>query len=345
MNGRHYVQISNKLVDYQLTLDRKITVITGDSGIGKTSMIKNLRRGISGGSSTKLNCTAGCDVISGSNWYRDISNRSGYILFFDESALFVRTGEFVSLMRQSDNYFVLVNRSRISSIPYSMDAVFTISTTGRKSVLAPLYPKSTGNFTPTFIITEDGRTGYSFFLKVCNDNHQVCYAARGKSKIKETLQHLQLSGEKILLFVDASAFGPEAASVLEYIRLDTNNSYYLFAPESFEQLILLSDMFKSSGIIDRVMNPSQYIQDNQLSWEEYFTHLLSELVVNTPAVYSKRKSLNRCYVEDCCYRTIECKFCARGDKIQMILGEYASLFDFSRINGSGSNVLRLNSFS
>lgn len=71
----------------------------------------------------------------------------------------------------------------------------------------------------------------------------------------------------------------------------------IYAPESFEWVLLKSGIIKDvpRDIMD---NPSDYIESSKyFSWEQYFTALLCEITNNTAYAYSKRK-LNKAFLSD-----------------------------------------------
>ena len=71
---------------------------------------------------------------------------------------------------------------------------------------------------------------------------------------------------------------------------------YLYAPESFEWLILSTDLLDDSGVREILANPSDYIEsENYFSWERFFTSILEERTRNTYLQYSKTR-LNTVYL-------------------------------------------------
>ena len=64
----------------------------------------------------------------------------------------------------------------------------------------------------------------------------------------------------------------------------------LYLPESFEWMILSSDIIHSAGLEDILNAPWEYVKSEEfISWERYFTHLLTELTKGTPLQYDKTK--------------------------------------------------------
>ena len=58
-------------------------------------------------------------------------NISGYILFTDEENAFIRTEQFASAVRDSDNYFVIITRESLYNLPYSVEEIYGIHSSGK----------------------------------------------------------------------------------------------------------------------------------------------------------------------------------------------------------------------
>ena len=72
MKGKYTITVHDNLVSYSLELERKITVIKGESGIGKSHMYSLLtdlaKRGKNSG--VKCNMTSSIVVLSITSWER-----------------------------------------------------------------------------------------------------------------------------------------------------------------------------------------------------------------------------------------------------------------------------------
>lgn len=44
MKGKYTIKLQSNNVDYEITVERNITVIRGDSGTGKTTFVKKARK-------------------------------------------------------------------------------------------------------------------------------------------------------------------------------------------------------------------------------------------------------------------------------------------------------------
>ena len=122
----------------------------------------------------------------------------------------------------------------------------------------------------------------------------MCESAGGKSNIYKKL--LQSKGEKVLAVADGAAFGSQMNLVGEL--LERQKIFFLFAPESFEWLILQSDILNDNEVKKILENPENFIESKDFfSWEQFFTKLLIEKTNGTYLKYLKRK-LNQNYLSE-----------------------------------------------
>ena len=83
---------------------------------------------------------------------------------------------------------------------------------------------------------------------------------------------------------------------MKMIHIKKNVSLYL--PESFEWLILAADIIKDSDLKAILREPWMFIDSEKyVSWERFFTTVLTEKTENTYLKYNK-KNLNPVYLHD-----------------------------------------------
>ena len=304
MKGIHKVVVGTKYLKYEFELRRNLTIIRGDSATGKTTLVDMIRTHMNDGESgpVTLNCDKGCYVVEGNLWKGQLDNIQDSIVFIDEGNEFVRTKDFARAIQQTDNYYVIVTREGLPALPYSVEEVYGIRTSGKYGSLKQsyhsfyrIYPDSTTEkIKPEKILTEDSNSGYQFFDAVCTEHQMQCDTANGKSNVFSYLKVHK--DEKILVIADGAAFGPEMDRVLQLVQTRKNLALYL--PESFEWLILSSGILKDAETTQILQTPSGYIDSKEyFSWERYFTALLIEKAAGTYLNYTK-KTLNEAYLKD-----------------------------------------------
>ena len=104
--------------------------------------------------------------------------------------------------------------------------------------------------------------------------------AESKSKLNKWVKDYSDSNpdKKLLVIADGAAFGSEMNRFMEIYKSAKNPANItLCLPESFEWLILKSDLLRQEDINEILKNPSDYIDSKEyFSWEQFFTHLLVE---------------------------------------------------------------------
>ena len=61
------------------------------------------------------------------------------IIFIDKENKFVKSQEFASAVKASDNYFVIITREDLRNLPYSVDEIYGIHTSGKYHDLKRTY--------------------------------------------------------------------------------------------------------------------------------------------------------------------------------------------------------------
>ena len=306
MVGSFDVSIENAYLKYDFTISRNITIIRGDSATGKTTLIEMIRAyNEQEDSGITIKCEKPLVVVYGKNWQEQIEETSGSIVFLDEISRFTKSKEFAETIKGTDNYYVIVTREKLSTLPYSITEIYGIRTNGRYAHLTREYTKNeffriygnmpTLSFKPDMIITEDSNPGYEFWknaVKSCD-----CIPAHGKDNVLNTIKDIRKQSMRYLVVVDGAAFGSEIEELIQYMRYKIT-SLEVYAPESFEYLLLSSGLFQDKNIVDKVENTSEYADSvKYMSWERFYTALLVEVTNRTQMKYDKDK-LNVYYLSE-----------------------------------------------
>ena len=217
MKGKYKVVVKNNRLHYEFEIKRNITIIRGDSATGKTTLINMLRQAENLGDSSGIEVVSKvpCRVLEGANWELILDNTEGTIFFIDEENVFITTERFAEKIRNSNNYFVLITRENLYTLPYSVEEIYGIHCSGKyhdtKKAYQQLY-RIYSNYQslpvkPEEIITEDSNSGFEFFKAVGKENGIDCESAGGKSNIFHMLE--QTEKKKICVIADGAAIGPE----------------------------------------------------------------------------------------------------------------------------------------
>lgn len=308
MRGTHNVIVQNKRIRYDFDIRRNLTIIQGDSATGKTILIDMIQEYYENGSVSGIDLRSDkeCVILSGRKWENDLKVIQDSIVFIDEGNEFVFTDEFAAIIKNTDNYYVIVTREGIPSLPYSIEEIYGIRDSGKYGVLKQVYNKFfhiyQGNRPDQnkfdMIITEDSNSGYQFFKATADERNIICESAGGKSNIfsaaaKAVAAHPK---EMILVIADGAAFGAEMEKITRLIA--DHGCLVLYVPESFEWLILKSGIVEDKEITNILEAPGEYIESQKyFSWERFFTSLLVSKTEKTYLKYMK-KVLNPSYLNN-----------------------------------------------
>ena len=305
MKGKYLVKISDNRVKYSFELIRNITIVQGNSGTGKTTlfdMIAAYAR-LKDKSSVQLVCDKPCIALRpDSDWKYMLENTSDSIVFIDEESDYIMKQEFASAIRRSDNYYVIFTRENLHNLPYSVEEIYEIQTSGKLHTFRKMY-KQHPNYRYSLrsskkkktefshFITEDSKSGFEFYEHYFDGSAVSCVSAGSNSSIYSWLTDNK--DKKIFVIADGAAFGAEMNRVMTLQEHYPNITVCL--PESFEWLILKSGLVQADELKEVIDNPSDYVDSSSyFSWEQFFTEYLVQNTRGTHYSYSKNE-LNRYY--------------------------------------------------
>ena len=307
MVGAYRIIVSNKYLKYEFVIKRNITVIKGNSATGKTTLIEMLREySEEEDSGITVQCDKKCVVLYGKDWEKRLNEITDSIVFIDESGRFTKSTDFASAIQNTNNYYVIVSREKLSALPYSIQEIYGIRENGKYMGLKTQYTlnefyniygqQPQRNFKPEVVITEDSNSGYDFYATFYKNGIE-CASANGKSNILSEIQKDEYQGKRRLAIVDGAAYGSEMETTMQYIT-NVDEQVELYAPESFEYILLLSDIFKTKSLELELGETYNYADSEKyFSWEQYYTSLITQMTDGTEKQYSKSK-LNPYYLSE-----------------------------------------------
>ena len=179
MKGKYKIIVSTKRLKYEFEVRRNLTIIRGDSAIGKTTLIDMIRDYVNNSSASPVHCVCEkkCFVLEGVFWKSQLTEISDSIVFIDEGNSFIKTVEFAATIQNSSNYYVIVSREGIPTLPYSVEEIYGIRTSGKYGTLRQSYHEfyriynmnQSQMVEPELLLTEDSNSGYQFFDYICSD--------------------------------------------------------------------------------------------------------------------------------------------------------------------------------
>ena len=282
MKGKISVTVKDNRNSYKFELKRNITVLSGESGRGKTTlyeMVADYNR-FGKSSAIKVICNVEVIAVDGRDWKEKISGITNSVIIIDEDNSFIRTAEFAEIVKHNSNYFLLITRAYLEQLPISVDEIYEVTGNKNKKFsrvfteVNKMYDAPNANklpFKPEVIITEDSKSGNQFFASVAARRSIQCISANGKSNIIRLLK--EYKSKKVLIVADGAAFGSEIRDLAAKQKLSPGN-IAIFLPESFEWLILKSGLVNDAEW-EKVVYPENFADSEKyFSWERYFTDLL-----------------------------------------------------------------------
>ncbi len=307
MKGKHTVTVSNVKLQFTLDLTRNITILRGDSGTGKTTLVDMLRdyERLGNQSGVTVKSDKVCHILDDMDWESRLARFKDSIIFIDEGNRFVSSRDFASAIQGTDNYYVIITRESLYQLPYSVEAVLELKKTNsrRKRTYNKAYPyynvlkaapEKLGN--AICVLTEDSNSGYEMFSHIASMFETACEPAGSKSKIYRKLE--EKADSRTLVIADGAAFGAEMEKVYRFEQIHPDR-VILYLPESFEWLILKSGIIRYEKLRDILAEPADYIDsESHLSWEQYFTDLLVRLSQEHEYMQYNKHKLNAFYLQD-----------------------------------------------
>ncbi len=303
MKGKYHIIVQNNRVKFEFDIKRNITIIRGDSATGKTTLMNLVetyeRLGEESGIS--ISCRRECKTLNNSNWENVVAQNKECIIFIDEETKVVKTTEFAEAIKNSDNYYVIITRENLPNLPYSVEEIYGIHSSGKYSDVRQTYNSFYKLYSvdvvvdepADLIVVEDSNSGYDFFCGVVEQPIK-CISAGGKTKIKSIVT--KNSDDKMLVIADGAAFGSEMGEL--YLYMQSNPRVSLYLPESFEWIVLASHLIDGKRIEAILEQPEDYVDSKEFfSWERFFTKLLVNETKDTYLKYSKKK-LNPAYLNE-----------------------------------------------
>lgn len=300
MIGKYEIEIYNNKVHYFLTVKRNVTLLQGDSATGKSELLRLIQDREENGASSGITliCDAKCTVLTAVDWELRLKSMRRHIVFIDETANFLKTARFAGMVRGSDNYFVIICRDALNQLPYSIEEIYGLRNASNtqkyrpyKKVYNEMYRlynlRLNAKIIPDTVITEDSNAGYELYKEIYP---QKCISAGGKTRIYEMIRsHV---GETVVVIVDGAAFGPEIGRIISYLE-SVENKCVIYAPESFEYILLCSNIF---DVPEEIVSETYLFADSvkYMSWEEFYTACLTDITRNTVYQYGKTR-LNSAY--------------------------------------------------
>jgi hypothetical protein len=301
---------------WKVPLERRITIIRGDNGIGKTTMANYIEAAASPmNNAIEVISQLVPIVVTKMSWKSLMTTESNKILIFDDLED-VASSEFASLVKnteKSGNYYLILARERLGfsklnqlSIVVSSILRFVTSNDGYKHYTEPYYKvyshNASGINCNSFLI-EDKSARKQLFTKIFNKDI-VYSASKGRNTIVSDTKNIlddDTEGNVVLLVLaDMAAFGCGMDDLYAMSRIYGNKLYFDSKYECLEELLISTNYFKNNTEVQKELSDIESYANNFISWETYYEKLLERVTNGVSGVeYKHSHKLKTCWVTDC----------------------------------------------
>ena len=306
MKGKFNLVVKNNKISYDLSIERSITVIQGNSGSGKTYLINLLRDWKANGKDSGVIIKSDCniEVFDGlTRWESFISELENTIIFVDEGVRYLYSQEFAEHFLLSDCYLVFISRRvfpQINNLPFAVNALLKFETnhssTPAITTANVIYQDEWENIIPDILVTEDLNSGFEFIIEAYKDAEVQVVSANGNSNVPRKALSYVKENKKVCAIVDGAAFGNYIGQMVKLRKLNV----HVFAPESFEWLLLSTKMFsKNPAIVEQLKETYNYCDSKKyITWERFYEHILKIASDEMYGVAYNKKSLDKIFLSE-----------------------------------------------
>lgn len=309
MKGKHIISITSRKAVYTLELERKISVLKGNSGTGKSSLIRLISEYLEYGKQSGVKFSADSKIslavmTNTSDWPEILTSVHDTVLFIDEDVRYLYSESFQRELWAADCYAVIVSRSgRFTALPYSIFGIYELVTEKRGTNTATnmyrLYEEKRDSGYFDLVLTEDSNSGFEM-ASFAFDNAEVVSAGGNASVITKLLEQSR-DNIRMCAIVDGAAFGAFIEPALKLA--ETRGNTWISSPDSFEYILLNLNEIKRHLSSDQgeITRTYDFCDSSEYgSWEQYYEDLLKKLTTeHFGFTYNKRK-LNQWFLNSNC---------------------------------------------
>lgn len=300
-----HISLSNNRIRFDVDIYEKYTLLTGDSGTGKTTFWKMAKDSSIVKSGVKVNCIY---KIIAAEKFTDLTEEL-VIYVIDENSDIIDN---LDRLTEINAYFIIISRKqffrketikKFKQLSISVTSVIKFITISSKhNVSECLYKKFNSKLTRYDILfMEDSESSFSFFKQYFDDYFKEKISAKSKDNIIQELYHVLHSNvnKRILVVYDSSAFGMNYEAFCSLINNFSGSNFIdVLDWESFEDYLLGLDMFDCVNL-DKC---TPCIYDSR---EKYAEDVLLKCVGYKKSVlyrcFNAAKLCSKCSLNDCKY--------------------------------------------
>lgn len=312
----------------QLTLNSKITIIIGESATGKSSIHKLMA--VKNAKVVKKCSDPGFKFVHLDNEESmtaylldkdDVLNDRSRLLprkvyIIDENDLRINDTIASIIKKTINSYFIIISRSNLSSLNYSINDVKVLETGENGVVVLKNYLNTKkmvnlSNLELDKYVIEDRGKAKEWFKRLLNNNKDIIVAGStdesgnvdkakdkdsgGKEKVCNEVEKQILNGSKhVLVIFDSCSFGSCIVELKSLLSRYPKEVFLLSNYKSWEYVILKSNLFENDSV-------KEYSLNEPVFEESFYEIELQKLTDGDfTTIRHDKGMLSKCYTDKCC---------------------------------------------
>ena len=286
------ISIKSSNLNYELKIENKLTIITGLSATGKTTLINLINEYNSENNVAEVDSELPMYIINSNIWENPELFRDKAFYFIDEDMEFLKTPKFFKNVMNSNGYFIVVGRNPEIFINYSVDSIYELKMYNGVHRMVNKYNIKELTYEYSYnhvngVINEDSGSGFEFYKYIIPLSHT---SSRGNKGI---LKLLEVEDSKMVI-LDRVGYGKWINTLLNNIESNNYNTI-LNLQNSFEYIIL------KSGILGNDLDDFELIESelklNNINLEKIYFEMLITISNKDKKTRYTKKYMNPWYLE------------------------------------------------
>lgn len=287
------ISIKSPNLNYDLQIENKLTIITGLSASGKTTLINLINEYNSENNIAEIYSKLPLYIINSNVWENPELYRGEAYYFIDEDMEFLKTPTFFKNILNSNGYFIVVGRDPEIFINYSIDSIYELKLDNGIHKMVSKYNIKELAYKYNYdsikeVLNEDSGSGFEFYKYIIPLDH---ISSRGNMGILNLLN----KNDSKLVILDRSGYGKWINTLINSIESNNYNTI-LDLQNSFEYVIL------KSGVLGNNLKKFNLMESrlklNNINLEKSYFEILIDLASKNKRTRYTKKHINPWYLED-----------------------------------------------
>lgn len=287
------ISIKSPNLNYKLQIENKLTIITGLSASGKTTLINLINEYNSENNVAEVDSELPIYIINSNIWENSELFKDKAFYFIDEDMEFLKTPKFFKNIINSSGYFIVVGRDPEIFINYSVDSIYELKLyngvhkmVNKYNIKDLAYKYNQDSIIG--VINEDSGSGFEFYKYIIPLNHISSMGNKGILKLLE-------GQDSKIIILDRLGYGKWINTLINSIESNNYNTV-LNLQNSFEYVIL------KSGVLGNNLDDFELVESelklNNINLEKIYFEMLIALSNKDKKTRYTKKYINPWYLDN-----------------------------------------------